>query len=175
MRPIIFVCVIVAIILGAPRREPISQKTSLSILALDQPSIMSLLVHLLLLANLPTKNCLIITGSTVRPNFDRGEASGAPVPGLCRQCIILFQAKGCTNTNVFFYSGDGGWSQWIPGSGCSVTCNGGTRQIERECNNPSPSFGGAACQGGSTDTEACNTHPCPSRYNMCKENMMVKL
>ena len=66
---------------------------------------------------------------------------------------------------------DGGWSDygdWSKFSDCSVTCGGGIqwREHTRQCNNPSPQYGGADCKGKDTEREsrACNEHHCPSKY-----------
>lgn len=42
---------------------------------------------------------------------------------------------------------DGGWSKWSPPLPCPATCGVGTTKRVRECNNPSPMFGGAGCFG----------------------------
>ena len=44
---------------------------------------------------------------------------------------------------------------------CSAECGGGEQTRERECNNPPPQFGGAECQGDSSQTQSCNEQPCP--------------
>ena len=50
---------------------------------------------------------------------------------------------------------DGGWTEWVCGD-CSVACGGaGTRLCTRECTNPPPSCGGAACEGQAVKTEPC--------------------
>ena len=50
----------------------------------------------------------------------------------------------------------GGFSAF---SGCSKTCDGGTRI--RTCTNPEPRHGGRGCVGASQET--CNTKACPGR------------
>merc|ERR1712115_739540 len=55
---------------------------------------------------------------------------------------------------------DGGWSEWEEGT-CSVTCGGGIRIDNRECNNPEPKNGGEPCSGNKTQTFECNTNTCP--------------
>ena len=55
---------------------------------------------------------------------------------------------------------DGGWSPWSPWTECSASCDGGTRERTRECNNPSPKNGGKDCEGDKTETESCNEQPC---------------
>ena len=56
---------------------------------------------------------------------------------------------------------DGGWSGWSNWGSCSKTCGGGTQTRTRVCNNPSPAHGGAQCSGDDTDSQSCNTQPCP--------------
>ncbi|KAI8490931.1 hypothetical protein Bbelb_313500 [Branchiostoma belcheri] len=52
---------------------------------------------------------------------------------------------------------DGGWSDWGPWSGCSLTCGVGTETRDRTCTNPAPANGGADCDGPSQETQACDT------------------
>ncbi|XP_019627144.1 PREDICTED: properdin-like [Branchiostoma belcheri] len=52
---------------------------------------------------------------------------------------------------------DGGWSDWGPWSGCSVTCGVGTETRDRTCTNPAPENGGADCDGPAQETQACDT------------------
>lgn len=52
---------------------------------------------------------------------------------------------------------NGGWSQWGKVGTCSVTCGGGIKFSERECNNPAPSNGGRFCIGERKRLEICNT------------------
>ncbi|XP_071141967.1 coadhesin-like [Mytilus edulis] len=57
---------------------------------------------------------------------------------------------------------DGGWSNKDPWSACTKTCGDGTRTRSRTCTNPSPSKGGAPCNGSAIESEACNINPCPA-------------
>ena len=59
------------------------------------------------------------------------------------------------------YSVDGGWSDYGEWSACSEECGGGEQTRERVCNNPAPAYGGAECQGTSSETQSCNQQPCP--------------
>ena len=64
-------------------------------------------------------------------------------------------------SNILFLTVDGGWGEYNEWSECTHSCDGGTRSRVRSCNNPTPTQGGAECQGESMDTEQCNTHGCP--------------
>ena len=58
---------------------------------------------------------------------------------------------------------DGGWSEWsAEWSRCSSTCGGGVQSRFRLCNSPSPSDGGADCQGEQFETRECNMEQCKS-------------
>ncbi|XP_063964330.1 sushi, von Willebrand factor type A, EGF and pentraxin domain-containing protein 1-like [Lytechinus pictus] len=56
---------------------------------------------------------------------------------------------------------DGGWSDWLPWSTCSASCEGGTRNSSRECTNPPPNEYGQPCTGESAKEEICNVQDCP--------------
>ena len=56
---------------------------------------------------------------------------------------------------------DGGWSDWTQWGSCSASCDEGTRQRSRACNNPSPENGGKNCDGDNDETESCNEQACP--------------
>ncbi|KAL5251311.1 hypothetical protein ACHWQZ_G016863 [Mnemiopsis leidyi] len=62
----------------------------------------------------------------------------------------------CSDTVI-----DGGWSDDDAWSECSADCGGGTQTRTRTCTNPAPAYGGADCVGEATETQNCNTEPCP--------------
>ncbi|XP_078334060.1 properdin-like [Crassostrea virginica] len=55
---------------------------------------------------------------------------------------------------------DGGWSDWMIWSPCSVTCGEGVKTRARTCGNPAPSNGGKSCVGDIYDTQSCNNSIC---------------
>ncbi|XP_070581750.1 hemicentin-1-like isoform X2 [Ptychodera flava] len=55
----------------------------------------------------------------------------------------------------------GQWGDWMPWEECTKTCGQGTRSRTRLCDNPTPQFGGRACQGSAFDQQICNIKPCP--------------
>ena len=57
---------------------------------------------------------------------------------------------------------DGGVSTWGEWSTCTLTCGGGSRERSRTCTNPAPEFGGADCTDALSESEPCNSDPCPS-------------
>lgn len=52
------------------------------------------------------------------------------------------------------------WQEWAEWTACSASCNGGIRKKVRD-QNRSASNGGLPCTGNRTETDACNTQPCP--------------
>ena len=56
---------------------------------------------------------------------------------------------------------DGGWGAWSTYSSCSKTCGGGEKERTRQCDNPTPSNGGAGCLGTSSERSNCNPQTCP--------------
>ncbi|KAL9951955.1 hypothetical protein ACROYT_G044715 [Oculina patagonica] len=58
---------------------------------------------------------------------------------------------------------DGGYTDWLKCSQCSVTCGGGTQTLTRTCTNPPPSNGGKDCSalGPAKRTFSCNEVNCP--------------
>ncbi|XP_068700145.1 uncharacterized protein [Montipora foliosa] len=62
---------------------------------------------------------------------------------------------------------NGNYSDWSDWSECSRSCSGGIKSRRRECNNPSPLFGGRDCKEIGADTEKvhCNPEPCPVNGN----------
>ncbi|XP_026768070.3 hemicentin-1 isoform X3 [Pangasianodon hypophthalmus] len=54
----------------------------------------------------------------------------------------------------------GGYSHWEQWGPCSVTCGHGLQQRTRFCNNPSPTNGGAACEGPDIESKQCQASLC---------------
>jgi hypothetical protein len=79
--------------------------------------------------------------------------------------------KACLNVwfsiiqnNLYYipcYS-DGNWGAWSNYSACSTTCGIGLQIRSRECNNPTPTFGGRQCLGDHGDVMFCNVTSCPN-------------
>ena len=60
----------------------------------------------------------------------------------------------------------GGWSRWSQWSACDKPCGGGKQKRERECNNPTPRFGGNDCPGltnRNRQLRLCNTQACSGK------------
>jgi len=55
---------------------------------------------------------------------------------------------------------DGQWTPWGRWGSCSLHCGGGVRSRKKECENPSPQNGGAACVGQDSEQGPCNEFPC---------------
>ncbi|CAG9857813.1 unnamed protein product [Phyllotreta striolata] len=56
---------------------------------------------------------------------------------------------------------DGGWGEWSSWSECSRTCGAGVSVMSRECNHPTPAYGGNYCVGQRKRYRICNTQSCP--------------
>ena len=59
----------------------------------------------------------------------------------------------------------GGWSEWSEWSGCSSNCGAGFQRRDRVCDNPTPMWGGALCEGSATQKNKCNTI-CPGKNTL---------
>jgi len=56
----------------------------------------------------------------------------------------------------------GNWGSWSNYSECSETCGGGVQNRSRDCDDPKPINGGDICPGNDSETQNCNTDPCPA-------------
>jgi hypothetical protein len=68
---------------------------------------------------------------------------------------------------------DGGWSNWMSWSSCSVTCTNGTKTRSRLCNNPTPQNGGADCSGLSQDLLNCSAGACIISESIIKCRLLI--
>ena len=70
---------------------------------------------------------------------------------------------------MFSIIGDVGFLEWAPWSYCSKSCGGGVRTSKREC-----MFAGA-CTGIASQSQDCNTTPCPGKTNSNSKFVATKL
>ena len=81
-------------------------------------------------------------------------------PGRFYTTILYTQYE----SNFFFSSENGGWSNWVRWSPCSKTCGTGAVKVrQRYCDNPQPKYGGAKCKGASIQQVSCKLPLCPGR------------
>ncbi|CAC5418366.1 Adhesion G protein-coupled receptor B2,Coadhesin,Thrombospondin-1,Adhesion G protein-coupled receptor B1,Mucin-like protein,Hemicentin-1,Adhesion G protein-coupled receptor B3,Thrombospondin-2 [Mytilus coruscus] len=66
---------------------------------------------------------------------------------------------------------EGKWAEWNNWEKCSMSCGQGVKTRRRECNNPSPSFGGQICIGVNIDNENCQERDCPIDGNWSEWNV----
>lgn len=71
----------------------------------------------------------------------------------------------CFLIKHYYFTVDGGYSEWTEFSECTVTCGGGVHKRTRECTNPAPANGGMNCEGLglAMESEYCNVEPCPTQ------------
>ncbi|XP_041848471.1 properdin-like isoform X3 [Melanotaenia boesemani] len=55
---------------------------------------------------------------------------------------------------------NGNWGAWSSPGPCSVTCGVGLQLSNRQCDNPTPKYGGKYCEGPSSQSSVCQS-PCP--------------
>ncbi|KAJ8300020.1 hypothetical protein KUTeg_021539 [Tegillarca granosa] len=76
-------------------------------------------------------------------------------------CDILYLVYNV----LFSLSVDGEWGNWLPWEHCSVSCGRGEMTRHRLCDNPMPRFDGRYCDGDDTETQECESVPCPINGN----------
>ena len=104
--------------------------------------------------------------------------------GLFKGCCFIFQVnrvfrldekgkpaicpwKRCFNTELFNFlyyfmlarrpsPKNGHWGAWEPASWESTSCSGSYKTRRRNCDNPSPAYGGRDCVGSSTESMDCD-------------------
>ncbi|XP_060606332.1 neurogenic locus notch homolog protein 1-like [Ruditapes philippinarum] len=73
---------------------------------------------------------------------------------------------------------NGGWSPWTSWGECTSSCDGGVRQRNRTCDNPSPGQYGKQCVGDVMEQIQCNIDPCnitsPCLSNPCETHRCVE-
>ena len=52
------------------------------------------------------------------------------------------------------------WSDWNAWSVCSTTCDPGNQTRRRQCDNPSPAFGGRDCNESKIEVKDCLLRNC---------------
>ncbi|BFZ25593.1 hypothetical protein BsWGS_28632 [Bradybaena similaris] len=91
----------------------------------------------------------------------RRRACDSPRPGPCgRPCVGSESQTDACDTGISCCV-DGSWGPWQAWSACSATCDIGSMQRFRSCDNPPANHCGAKCQGEELEMTACNTGvPC---------------
>ncbi|XP_063404373.1 coadhesin-like [Mytilus trossulus] len=55
----------------------------------------------------------------------------------------------------------GKWGSWTDWTMCSASCDGGSQERKRSCDNPAPANNGPNCSGSGTESRQCAPNPCP--------------
>ncbi|XP_053669727.1 A disintegrin and metalloproteinase with thrombospondin motifs 7, partial [Anopheles nili] len=71
------------------------------------------------------------------------------------------QNQQCVDVEELPAPVDGGWGDWSPWSECSRHCGYGIAKQTRECDHPSPAYGGAFCIGERARYKTCHVQDCP--------------
>ena len=78
-------------------------------------------------------------------------------------CLIL--CEKFVDQIMFCTTVDGGWSEWSQWSTCEKPCGGSVVNRTRLCNNPTPSNGGALCNGVNSETKLECLSQCAGKYH----------
>lgn len=72
---------------------------------------------------------------------------------------------------------NGGWSNWVAWTTCTITCGSGFQHKSRKCNNPPPRYGGSDCHGESKDYRVCNRISCLGKVTPIRAviNLIIKI
>ncbi|ESO87439.1 hypothetical protein LOTGIDRAFT_127898 [Lottia gigantea] len=72
--------------------------------------------------------------------------------------------KSCVNSRCIYIGNlsprDGNWADWSPWTKCTTDCGTGLRYRTRDCDNPSPAYGGKECDGEKSITDVCKSEKC---------------
>ena len=71
-----------------------------------------------------------------------------------------------SNSNIYLFPVNGGFSKWSSFSSCSKTCDDGVQIRTRSCTKPRPAHGGKACTGETKQSESCKIKDCASKRNI---------
>ena len=77
------------------------------------------------------------------------------------QFILIIRSDIKMPAPLLVHLVNGVWGNWSSFSVCSKSCGRGTQIRQRECDSPSPAYGGAVCLGNINETRSCNTNVCP--------------
>ena len=86
-----------------------------------------------------------------------------PTPCKPTKSRLRLQRVAAPFTSPF--SVHGSWAGWEEWGTCSVTCGNGVSFRIRACADPSPVFGGEACEGPSQEEMNCTGDNCPGDNN----------
>ncbi|XP_063436526.1 A disintegrin and metalloproteinase with thrombospondin motifs adt-2-like [Mytilus trossulus] len=99
---------------------------------------------------------------------DRNRKCDAPLPSnggrYCNGSTI--ESRSCNTENCKI---DGQWSAWQEWQPCNTTCGNGSKHRIRECDSPTPYFGGSECIGLALDIQACFPDICPDAHLQVKK------
>lgn len=99
-----------------------------------------------------------VTCGTGKKSMTRTKLSNAANGGrVCDDPNLDYQESACNTHSCPIDCQWEGWGAWTP---CTASCGGGS--ITRARDKVHELYaGGASCPGGATETQACQTHPCP--------------